>query len=298
MGERDSSHFVGAVARAGRELPARRGPARMRAAMTNRPALAAVLAALLLAVPLFAAPPANAGSPVVVELFTSEGCDACPPADRYLFDLRERDGVIALAFHVDYWDYLGWTDRFAREAFAGRQRAYARALGAPMVYTPQIVVDGARHAIGSDRSAVDEAIAAAAGRPSALEVGLAWSDRRALVVSLPEAAWDGVATVWFARYAPEAESEVAAGENAGRRLVHANVVEELTAVGMWRGGAMEIMLPWEAVAGGDGDRDFGCAVVVQPEGQGPVLGAGRIVYEADRAPDRADPAARRSQIAR
>ncbi len=254
--------------------------------MAPRPVLAAVLAALLLA-----AVPARAGSPVVVELFTSEGCDSCPPADRYLFELRERDDVIALAFHVDYWDYLGWKDRFAREDFTDRQRAYARAMGEPMIYTPQMVVDGARHAVGSDRRKVDEAIEAAAGRPAALEIGLSWSNRRTLIVSVPETAYDGDATIWFVRYAPRDESDVTSGENAGRRLVHANIVDELTAVGMWSGEAMEIALPWEAVAGGNGDRGFGCAVIVQPEGLGPILGAREIAYEAGGASGRAGPGA-------
>lgn len=227
------------------------------------------------------ATPASADSPVVVELYTSEGCSSCPSADQYLFDLRERDNVIALAFHVDYWDYLGWTDRFATRDFTNRQRAYARAMGSPMIYTPQLVVGGADHVVGSDRGSVDEAIAQAASRPPLIEIGLSWTDRRALTVSIPEADFDGDATIWFVRYGMEAESVVTSGENAGRTLVHANIVEELTAIGMWDGQAMEITLPWEAIAGGNGAHDFGCAIIVQPEGLGPILGAREISYDVE-----------------
>jgi hypothetical protein len=225
--------------------------------------------------------PAAADSPVVVELYTSEGCSSCPRADQYLFDLRERENVIALAFHVDYWDYLGWTDRFATSDFTNRQRAYARAMGSPMIYTPQLVVGGADHVVGSDRSSVDEAIAQAASRPPLIEIGLSWSEKRALTVSIPEASFDGDATIWFVRYGMEAESDVTSGENAGLTLVHANIVEELIAIGMWNGQAMEITLPWEAIAGGNGVHEFGCAIIVQPEGLGPILGAREISYDVE-----------------
>jgi hypothetical protein len=239
-----------------------------------------LLPALFVAL-LLGAAPSSADSPVVVELFTSEGCSSCPRADQYLFELRERDNVIALAFHVDYWDYLGWKDRFARRDFTNRQRAYARAMGAPMIYTPQLVVDGAHHVVGSDRADVDAAIEEASLRPPLVEIGLRWSDRHALTVSIPAADYDGDATIWFVRYGMEAETVVTAGENAGRTLQHANIVEELTAIGMWKGEAMEITLPWEAIAGGNGEHEFGCAIIIQPEGLGPILGAREISYDIE-----------------
>ena len=250
----------------------------------TRGTLAAVLLALGwgLASPLAAA--AERTATVVAELFTSEGCNSCPPADRLLFELRQRPGVIALAFHVDYWDYLGWKDRFARPEFTARQRAYARELGSPMVYTPQLVVQGAAHVVGSDKRAVDAALARAARRAPVVEIGLAWTRDDSLVVSIPESEWRGKATIWFVRYGYEAETNVGAGENAGRRLRHANVVQELAALGMWGGEAMAITLPWEAL-GHDGERQpagFGCAIIVQPEGLGPVLGAREIDWPMAR----------------
>ncbi len=222
-----------------------------------------------------------AESPVVVELYTSEGCNSCPRADQYLFELRERDDVIALAFHVDYWDYLGWTDRFATRDFTNRQRSYARAMGEPMIYTPQLVVGGVDHVVGSNHADVNDAIAGAATRDPLIEIGLGWSDRHALTVSIPAAPYDGDATIWFVRYGKEAQTDVTSGENAGRTLRHANIVKELTAIGMWKGEAMEITLPWEAIAGGNGEREFGCAIIVQPEGLGPILGAREISYDME-----------------
>jgi len=190
-------------------------------------------------------------SPLVVELYTSEGCSSCPPADALLFDLRENQDVIALAFHVDYWDYLGWRDRFATSDFTNRQRGYARALGSPMVYTPQLVVNGAEHVVGSARSKVLAAIDdVRAHRRIDLDIDLEMSDHHTLTVNIPAADYRGEATIWFVRYALEAETPVSSGENAGRLLRHANVVEELTAIGMWKGDAMRITLPWEAIEGG------------------------------------------------
>lgn len=243
------------------------------------------LAALLCAVALTGAAataPSSAGEdapPVVVELFTSEGCSACPPADAFLFDLRQRPGVIALSFHVDYWDYLGWKDRFARQDFTARQRAYARALGSPMVYTPQLVVNGADHVVGSNRDAADAAIAAARTQRPLVEIGLEWAADRSLVISIPAATVRGKATIWFVRYADSGETEVTRGENAGRLLRHANIVEEIVAVGMWDGSPMIINLPWEAISGGHPEGAFGCAVLIQPEGVGPILGARDIGWQ-------------------
>ncbi|MBN33381.1 MAG: DUF1223 domain-containing protein [Rhodospirillaceae bacterium] len=230
---------------------------------------------------LIGAAPSVADSPVVVELYTSEGCNSCPPADQYLFELRERDNVIALAFHVDYWDYLGWKDRFATEDYTNRQRAYARAMSSPMIYTPQMVVNGAEHVVGSDRRRVDDAIQQASSRPPAIDIGLTWTENRALTVSIPAAEFEGDATIWFVRYSLAEESNVTSGENAGKHLVHANVVEELAALSMWKGEAIDITLPREAIVDDSGEHGFGCAIIVQPEGLGPILGAREITYETE-----------------
>ncbi len=210
--------------------------------------------------------------PVVVELFTSEGCNSCPPADAYLAELAKRPDVLALAFHVDYWDYLGWTDRFASPEFTRRQRAYAAALRSAMVYTPQAVVDGANHVVGSDRVRLDRLIDEAKAIGSALAIDLAWSDQGNLQVSIPAANFGGDATVWFVRFDTEGTSEVTDGENAGKTLHHVNIVRELKAIGMWDGSAFSVTLPAEAVKPPD-DDGYGCAIIVQPEGLGPILGA-------------------------
>lgn len=241
--------------------------------------LMAFMAVVLTAIATTVPTRAQDDRPVVVELYTSEGCSSCPPADAFLFDLRQRPGVIALAFHVDYWDYLGWRDRFARHDFTARQRAYARALGSPMVYTPQIVVDGGAHVVGSNRSAVDAAIAQARQQQHLLDIGLTWAADSSLLISIPAAAYDGKATIWFVRYAQGDQTEVGAGENAGRLLKHANIVEEIAAIGMWDGRAMVINLPWEAVAQNHRDEAFGCAVLIQPEGPGPILAAREIDWD-------------------
>lgn len=219
---------------------------------------------------------ADSSSPVVAELFTSEGCSSCPPADALLSKLRERKNIIALAYHVDYWNYLGWKDRFSQHVFTMRQRAYARALGSPMVYTPQLVIDGETHVVGSNKAAVDAAIAQArASGRHMIDIGLSWSANRSLVIKLPPSDRSVDATIWFVRFEHNAETLVTAGENAGRLLKHANIVDELAAIGMWDGSPLTITLPWEAIAQGS-DPQFGCAILVQPEGLGPILGARQI----------------------
>jgi hypothetical protein len=159
------------------------------------------------------APVARAAQhPVVVELFTSQGCSSCPPADALLGELARRPTVISLAWHVDYWDHLSWRDRFASAAATARQRAYARQLGSG-VFTPALVVDGTNVAIGSERASVEAAIEAARALPVALtltrfdaavavEVGAALGPVRALRIV----------------YDPEHATDVAAGENDGERL--------------------------------------------------------------------------------
>src|SRR5690242_14224748 len=126
----------------------------------------AIALALVLLLPRAPAE-AGAGSPVVVELFTSQGCSSCPPADAYLAELAARRDVLALSIHVDYWNYIGWTDPFASREATQRQKEYARNLGQKYVYTPEIVVDGAAHEVGSDREGCERLIAAAKARKPA-----------------------------------------------------------------------------------------------------------------------------------
>src|SRR4030095_16902047 len=119
-----------------------------------------------------AAEAAEAGTPVGVCLFSSQGCSSGPPADAFLGELAGRADVIALAFHIDYWDYIGWKDPFASPAWTDRQHAYKRSLGLHMVYTPQMVIDGRADAVGSERQAVNDAIAAAAAQADKVAVSI------------------------------------------------------------------------------------------------------------------------------
>src|SRR5262244_3732178 len=152
-------------------------------------------------------------APVVVELFSSEGCSSCPPADALLGELAQRPGIVALAFHVDYWDYIGWKDPYASPANTQRQHDYAAALRLHMVYTPQMVVDGRTDVVGSERADVEAAIGKAAAQPK-LAVAIE-KDGAGYRVVIPAAAAPagGPATVWLAFFDSEKETRVARGEN-------------------------------------------------------------------------------------
>ncbi|MFO1060787.1 MAG: DUF1223 domain-containing protein [Dongiaceae bacterium] len=215
-------------------------------------------------------PAGTAPRPVVVELFTSQGCSSCPPADALLGELARRKDLVALSFHVDYWDYIGWRDPYASPATTERQRDYARSLGLRMVYTPQMVVGGRADAAGSDRAAVARLIDEAARQPQ-IEVGFSKDESGRFYVELPaQPRFDGMATVWLAVFDHEHETPVARGENAGATLDSYNVVREWRRLGSWSGGAQEIPMPMAPDAAAKHD---GCAVIVQRGEAGAVLGA-------------------------
>ena len=203
--------------------------------------------------------------PVVVELFTSQGCGACTKANALVADLAERKDVLALTFPVDYWDYLGWKDPFAQPAFSARQRAYMRAAGQREVYTPQVVVDGAPQ---SDRGAVDRAPALirAALRSAPPEPAMQLSGGRVQVGSGP--APRGGADVWLVRYeAQPQETEVKDGENRGVSVVYRNVAVDLERLGAWAGKPRAYALPKAPKEG-----DLKLAVLLQARGSGKILG--------------------------
>ena len=230
-------------------------------------ALIAVLAALGLSSPVKAQ-----DRPVVVELYTSQGCSSCPPADALLADLADRDGVLALSFHVDYWDYIGWRDPFADPAHTERQRAYARALEARYVYTPQIVLDGAAHVVGSDRKAVqaglDKARAAHADART-VRASLEPDTGAAPTLVLDGSPGQGVmASIWLVGWDDRHTTEVARGENRGRRLTHRHVVRALVPLGLWEGGPYRSAVPLAELAG-----DGGAAILIQRGEAGPILAA-------------------------
>ena len=236
------------------------------------PSLSLLAAAAL----IFSAAAARAEPPTLVELYTSQGCSSCPPADAYIGELARRDDVVALSLHVNYWDYIGWKDPFASDETTARQRRYGRRLARGMVYTPQMVIDGVIDAVGSDRAAVERAIAMARSqRRTRLDIGLARTDDDGLVVSLPGAHVEGTATVWLARYDSEHATPVRRGENAGRMVRNYNVVRDLRKIGAWTGAPLDIRLPASVLTAGEGGRD-GCVVIVQADGFGPVLGVRKL----------------------
>lgn len=216
-------------------------------------------------------PPAAAQQkPTVVELFTSQGCNSCPPADSYLGELAGRKDVLALTFNVDYWDYLGWKDTLASRENTERQQAYARSIDSRRVYTPQMVIGGHIDVVGSDRSGVARAIDRDQNRDAPrIDVHFAKKGEMTLV-QITGAAYANKATIWLVRYNREAKVAIRRGENAGHDLSYHNVVKDYKSLGLWRGHAMEIALDTKALKDGGADT---CAILVQLDGNGPIVGA-------------------------
>jgi len=224
----------------------------------------ALLAAILLApLPSAAQPPHR---PIVVELFTSQGCSSCPPADAFLAQLaRDRADVLPLGFHVTYWNRLGWHDPFSLDAATARQRHYADLFGMGGIYTPQMVVDGRRDVVGSDRAAALSAIRAAAAKISAgPELRLA---REAGSIKLDAGAGQGRATLWLIGYDREHRTAIGRGENSGHTLLEANIVRDIVDAGAWTGVPLHVSLPLPR-----GER---VAAVLQAE-DGSIIGAATL----------------------
>ena len=173
--------------------------------------------------------------PVVVELFTSQGCSSCPPADRLLGELAGRPGVIALAYHIDYWDRLGWKDPFSLPAATARQNVYTRALKLQNLYTPQMVIGGKTDVVGFDRPAV---LAALEAKREGLPIRLSRADGKLLI----ELAAGGAAEITVVTFSGETETRVARGENAGRVLKDHAIVRAVYSLGRWDGTAKTVSL--------------------------------------------------------
>jgi hypothetical protein len=216
-------------------------------------------AALLGCLALMSSPVTADTRPVVVELFTSQSCSSCPPADALLGELARRGDVVALGFHISYWDGPGWKDPFSSQSSTDRQRAYARLFGLGQVYTPQMVVDGAREMVGSDRNEVLAAVRDA--QPETIAPVTFAADRRSVAIGVG----DGRGSVLLVLFAQKRTTRVAGGENARRTLEDANGVEMLASLGSWNGAALSFAI--EPPAAGEG-----VAVLVQaPDGR--MLGA-------------------------
>jgi hypothetical protein len=217
-----------------------------------------------------------AGAPkAFLELFTSQGCASCPPADALLGELSHQDDVLAVTMPVKLWDFLGWRDTLATDVFTKRQIAYSVARGDRDLYTPQLVVNGAAAVLGSDIGAIRAAIARDA---SALDVpiDLSLADG-VLEIRVGDADVEpDHATLWLLVVDETVEVPVAGGENSGRRLVYHNVVRSMRPIGMWKGEEMAIDLPLNDV---ERAADLGCIVIAQVEsfkGPGRVIGAASL----------------------
>ena len=228
-----------------------------------------LLSALFCAVVGLAAPATAQDGPVVVELFTSQGCSSCPPADEILHELAARDDVIALALHVDYWDYIGWKDPFGDPAHADRQRAYAAAGNRRSVFTPEMIVNGTTDVVGAKPMKLSKAIAEHARQPRLVDLSLRREGDSLLIRAEPLPGLIGPVTIHMLRYSPLRETEIKRGENAGKTLSYANVVEGWTVLGEWDG-----LSPLEMSAEISGDKPV--VVLLQEPVAGPIVAASRL----------------------
>ena len=211
--------------------------------------------------------PAAAEGPVVVELFTSQGCSSCPPADKVFSEIVDRDDVIAIALHVDYWDYLGWKDEFADPSFTKRQRAYARAASSRTVYTPQMIVGGRDHIVGTRPMELADLIQKHKSSANPVKVTLQRDGDRVRIAATGDVG--NGAVVHILTYTPKATVSIRRGENAGRTLDYHNTVNKMVEVAKWNGASeyrASVQMPNNAPV----------VVLVQQKGAGPILGAARL----------------------
>jgi len=233
------------------------------------------LGALLTMVSSGLAQAESSKGPVVVELFTSQSCYSCPPAEVYLGELAQKPNLIALEYHVDYWDDLvygsagRWKDVHSSPAYTARQRIYAGNLPGGQSYTPQMVIDGQDFAVGSRRWDVSRKIKRANRKGHrVLDVAVSKGAADSLTVGV-DGKHGKPAEIWLVRFTKEVTTRVRAGENKGKTLTNHNIVTEMKKVGDWQGQPVTVAIPNLNLKPTEG-----CAVLVQTEGQGPIIGAG------------------------
>jgi len=226
------------------------------------------------------AQPTDRQPKAVMELFTSQGCSSCPPADALFVDLARNPDMIALTMPVTYWDYLGWKDTLGKDSFAKRQKYYAKARGDGQVYTPQVVINGASHAVGSDRDEIEKATRPAPGAGFVVKVALT-EDAGGLQVKLAPtgAVTQRSAGIWVLPTTRLVTVPIARGENQGKTVSYANVVRGMTRIGDWDGREATLTAPLAATQAPEAD---GYVVIVQAEQPGKygmmpgaILGAAR-----------------------
>ena len=225
-------------------------------------------AAALICAASLTPPPANAGEPrAVIELFTSQGCSSCPPADKLMGELARDPTLVTMSLPVDYWDYLGWKDTLALHGHSNRERAYAEARGDREVYTPQVVVNGIAHVVGSDKAAIEQAIAQTrrSAAPLTLPVTMTVADGK-VSVNIPAADLaQHSAEVWLCPITGKVEVAVGRGENRGHKIAYTNVVRRWIKLGNWSGKAETFSVPVTDLPNGNFSlRDIDrLAVIVQ-----------------------------------
>ncbi len=211
----------------------------------------------------------------VLELYTSQGCSSCPAADALLEKYAKRRDVLALSLPVDYWDYLGWKDTLANTKFSARQREYAKHRGDGRIYTPQMVINGNAHVIGSNEAEIDAAIAKhqAAFVGSGVSLRMR-SEKGRIIIDVGAARDDGAAakdaTIWLAMIQKTAPVEITRGENRGKTITYFNVVRELTPIGMWSGKAETVQLNRDVIQNAHTES---CAILLQSGKAGPIIAA-------------------------
>ena len=235
---------------------------------TRRQVLAGAAALLLPSI-------AKAGGkrPVVVELFTSQSCSSCPPADAVFDKLSDRNEVILLSYHVNYWDYLGWKDTLAKEEFSQRQYDYAHARGDMDVYTPQAIVQGSAHFVGSGAEEIQKSIDVSSADGANWVTPVLTLNGEEVQVDVPAMAGAPQCTVWLMSIIPEKKVKIERGENAGREMVYSNAVCALLPAGMWSGSPVSLKMPASTVLHKDCRK---CVALVQVGKVGAIMGAGTV----------------------
>jgi hypothetical protein len=228
--------------------------------------------------PSTAQEPSGAGQPAVapravVELYTSQGCSSCPPADAVLKKLAADPSIIALSLPVDYWNYLGWKDTFGSSRNSDRQRNYARARGDGAIYTPQAIVNGEVHVNGASEAEIDQAIKTTSEKvgPQHIPVRF-WQERNTLNFALggeEPGHTPREATIWLGVVQTSGTVDVKQGENEGKQLTYTNIVRELTPIGIWKGQPLEIQLPRAALMQAEVQK---IVVLLQEDRSGPIIG--------------------------
>jgi len=238
--------------------------------MLSRLILKALALSLFVALPV-AAGEVKTGPKAVLELFTSQGCSSCPKADAMLEEMGKREDVITLAYHVDYWDYIGWEDTFGAKENSQRQRDYAESWGSGRIFTPQLVVNGKGGMVGSKREAINTALG---GATLPLDVSIMEAADNTLDVAVPPRDGYHKAKIWVVAFLDRADVDIERGENKGKKVGYTQIVTGRQVLGMWDPATgANLNLPLDELMEG---RANGVAILIQEDRKGlpgPILGA-------------------------